>query len=200
MKRWLLRVRWPLTVAVLLALTAAVGLGVARALLVWVAPAIDRTTPTLACTVTLIERQQSPIHLLPTARWTVRPVPWCSPPALQHEVRLALWGLVTLVGLMILSTKPIRKTLTTVWYWVQGVGRLVPGTTHGRARWATRRELRRRRRRRATVPYLLGRRGRLWWARHAWLSDLEQNLHVLIWTTPHDMILLVNALLTRFVC
>jgi len=184
MRLWLLRARWPLTVALLLALLAAVGLGIADALTTWVAPAITRVTPTLACTVTLVERQQSPVRLLPTAQWTVRPVPWCSPPVLRHEVRLTLWGLVALVGLMVLSTKPIRKILATVWYWVQGVGRLVPGTTHGRARWATQRELRRRRRRWAHVPYLLGQRGRLLWKRRAWLTDLEQNLHVLIIGQP----------------
>jgi len=184
MRLWLLRARWPLAVGLLLALTVTVGLGVAHVLLVWVAPEVARVTPTLACTVTLVERQQSPFRLLPTVQWTVRPVPWCAPPALRHEVRLALWGLVALVGLMVLSTKPVRTILATVWYWVQGVGRLVPGTTHGRARWATRRELRRRRRRRAHVPYLLGRRGRLPWARRAWLTDLEQNLHVLIIGQP----------------
>jgi len=184
MTRWLLRARWPLTAAILLALLAAAVVGVADALMTWVAPEIARVTPTLACTVTLIARQQSPVHLLPTAQWTVRPVPWCSPSALRHDVEIALWGLVALVGLMVLSTKPIRKILATVWYWVQGVGRLVPGTTHGRARWATRRELRRRRRRRAHVPYLLGRRGRFVWARHAWLTNLEQNLHVLIIGQP----------------
>lgn len=185
MRRWFLHMRWPLAVGALLLVVCAAGIGVALVLSVWVRPAIEAWSPVLACDGAQLVAGRAPIALLPAARWTLAaPYRGCVPGKITTDIRLGLWAVVGMVGLYIMALRVSRGIASRLWFWVQGVGRLVPGDAHGRARWATRRALRRRRAHANAVPFLVGARGRWLWRQRAWLSDMEQNLNVLIVGLP----------------
>ncbi len=78
--------------------------------------------------------------------------------ATQHAT-LVRWGMLAEVAAVVLVVvlPLLRKVWGPVWFVIGRAGKLTPGTAHGAARWADRRDTRRWRPRRGTGSFVLGR-------------------------------------------
>jgi len=112
------------------------------------------------------------VHLLPRLEHGWRPMPWTQwtdpraqarrlveingPSSVGQLMRIGLWVEVATVILIVVL--PLLRTLwAPIWFVVGRAGKLTPGTAHGAARWADRRDARRWRPRRGAGSFVLGR-------------------------------------------
>jgi len=111
--------------------------------------------------VHLIPRLAHGWHPMPWAQWTdpqARPRRLAEingPSAVGQAMRVGLWIEGAAALLVVLAL--LRKLWAPLWFVVGRAGKLAPGTAHGAARWADRRDARRWRPRRGAGPFVLGR-------------------------------------------
>ena len=149
---WILRRRWPLVLGALLVVLASLAVAVGAAWTLLAMPWLTAHNPAVACAWTTLAHDRLPFTVLPQVRWRAPLGGRCAPRSVQHTALLVeeIGGGLLLARLLLGRTG--RHMLRSLWFWVQGVGRLVPGTTHGRARWSGCRELRAFRERWASHP------------------------------------------------
>ncbi len=112
------------------------------------------------------------VHLLPRLEHGWRPMPWTQwtdpraqarrlveingPSSVGQLMRIGLW--VEVAAVILIVVLPLLRTLwAPIWFVVGRAGKLTPGTAHGAARWADRRDARRWRPRRGAGSFVLGR-------------------------------------------
>jgi len=111
------------------------------------------------------------VHLLPRIEHGWRPMPWAQwtdphartrrlteingPSSVGQAMRIGLWVEIALVALLLLAV--LKSAWAPLWFVVGRAGKLAPGTAHGSARWADRRDARRWRPRRGAGSFVLGR-------------------------------------------
>jgi len=111
------------------------------------------------------------VHLIPRFEHGWRPMPWAQwtdpraqprrlaeingPSPVGQALRTGLWIEVAAVLLLVLAL--LRTLWAPLWFVVGRAGQLTPGTAHGAARWADRRDARRWRPRRGAGSFVLGR-------------------------------------------
>jgi len=111
------------------------------------------------------------VHLIPRLEHGWRPLPWAQwtdPHArtrrlveingrssVGQAMRIGLWVEVGLMALLLLAL--LKSAWGPLWFVVGRAGKLTPGTAHGAARWADRRDARRWRPRRGAGSFVLGR-------------------------------------------
>jgi len=112
------------------------------------------------------------VHLVPRLAHGWRPMPWPQwtdprararrlaeidgPSSVGQLMRIGLW--VEVAAVVLIVVLPLLRTLwAPLWFVVGRAGTLKPGTAHGAARWASRRDARRWRPRRGAGSFVLGR-------------------------------------------
>jgi type IV secretory pathway TraG/TraD family ATPase VirD4 len=112
------------------------------------------------------------VHLIPRLAHGWRPMPWPQwtdpraqarrlteingPSSVGQLMRIGLW--VEVAAVILIVVLPLLRTLwAPLWFVVGRAGTLKPGTAHGAARWASRRDARRWRPRRGAGSFVLGR-------------------------------------------